>query len=242
MNLAGLTTEFSYPEAVVTPSAHHITALILDRNPVLSQCVSSSLSAFQSLDCKAVLFDATSPPVISLDTGADVLVFDPAQIGRPLDTYLADLGDMGHLHTVAYSFDTSDATVNRVLDAGVDCYASKEQDLLVLYLAIATAARGGQFLCPTIAKGFHRVRDAAAPAKVAEAAPKAVLSTRELSVLSALASGLSQKQTAFKLDLSDKTISTYKSRAMRKLGLTDRASIVQFAIEQNLIAPGVSTG
>ena len=242
MNLAGLTTEFSYPDAVVTPSAHHISALILDRNPVLSQCVSSSLSAFQSLDCKALQFDASTPPTVELDAAADVFVFDPAQIGRPLDAYLADFGDARGLRTVAYSFDTTDATVNKVLDAGVDCYASKEQDLLVLYLAIATAARGGQFLCPTIAKGFHRIPETAAPALTDEADPKAVLSTRELAVLSALASGLSQKQTAFKLDLSDKTVSTYKSRAMRKLGLTDRASIVQFAMEQNLIAPGLCAG
>lgn len=236
MNLAGLSNDFGQPDKAVGPVTTHIRAFILDRNPVLSQCVSSSLSAFQPLECHAAAFDPVEPPTVDDGETGSVLVFDPAQISCGLDVYLAMIATSHNVKTVAYSFDTSDAAVNQALDAGIDCYASKEQDLSVLYLAIATAAHGGQFLCPTIAQSFQRVRSAPAPDKDADTDPKSQLSARELSVLTALASGLSQKQTAFELQLSDKTVSTYKTRAMRKLGLTDRASIVQFAMSQNLIA------
>lgn len=234
MNLAGLSQDFDQPDKAIGPVTTHIRAYILDRNPVLSQCVSNSLSTFRPLECQAVAFDPVEPPAIDDGETGRVLVFDPAQISCDLDVYLSMIPTTHNVKTVAYSFDTSDVAVNQALDAGIDCYASKEQDLSVLYLAIATAAHGGRFLCPTVAQGFQRVRSA--PSRDLETDPKSQLSARELSVLTALASGLSQKQTAFELQLSDKTVSTYKTRAMRKLGLTDRASIVQFAMSQNLIA------
>ncbi len=235
MNLAGLPSEFRQPEAPVGPGGAPVLAYIVDRNPVLSECVSTSLSTYEPLRCHALAYDPIAPPMDMMPVPGGVLVFDPAQISSPLPEYLGLIDQSDTLNTVAYSFDTSDIAVNAALDAGVDCYASKEQDLSILFLAIATAAHGGRFLCPNIAQSFQRVRTQPCAGVTPEEDPKSMLSARELAVITALASGLSQKQTAFKLRLSDKTVSTYKSRAMRKLGLTDRASIVQFAMAQNLI-------
>ncbi len=236
MNLACLPIDFEPTDHKVAPGRGPIVACIIDRNPVLSKCVSASLSAFQPLECHAEEFDPTK---ISEDVergDQTVVVFDPAQIDGSARDYLGSIADREDVFSVAYSFDTSNETVNDVLDAGVDCFASKEQDLSILYLAIVTAAYGGRFLCPIIAQKFQRVHSGVVAPSQQQTDPKALLSARELAVLTALASGLSQKQTGFKLDLSDKTVSTYKSRAMRKLNLTDRASLMRFAVAQNLIA------
>ena len=235
MNLAGLPQNFNTPAGAVDPAVHPIVAHIQDRNPVLSQCVSLSLSAFPMLECHAAAFDSVALCGTSDPGDGSVFVFDPAQITRPMEEFLGDVKQDGPHKTVAYSFDTSNEVVNSALDAGVDCYASKEQDLFVLYLAIATAAQGGRFLCPKVANGFTRHCKADPVRETVREDPKDLLSSRELAVIKALASGLSQKQTAFELDLSEKTISTYKSRAMRKLGLTDRASLVRFAMEAQLL-------
>lgn len=236
MNLACLPIDFEPTDHKVAPGRAPIVTCIIDRNPVLSKCVSASLSAFQPLECRAEGFDPTRVPVDVERGDQTVVVFDPAQIDGSARDYLGSISERDDVFSVAYSFDTSNERVNAVLDAGVDCFASKEQDLSILYLAIVTAAYGGRFLCPIIAQKFQRVHGGASAPAHENDDPKAVLSARELAVLTALSSGLSQKQTGFKLDLSDKTVSTYKSRAMRKLKLTDRASMMRFAVEQNLIA------
>lgn len=214
-----------------------ISAYIIDKNPVLAQCVGASLSDMPGMRCQAASFSPEGVPedVVAGD-GDRVLIFDPAHLSVSPEIFVEQAKSRSRSFFVSYSFDTSNEAVNAALDAGIDCIASKEESLAVLYLAIATASHGGRFLCPTTTRGFHRIhRDAVAEPQPDPQNRKAQLSTRELAVLTALARGLSQKQTAFELSLSDKTVSTYKTRAMRKLGLMDRAAIVEFAVSQNLI-------
>lgn len=58
------------------------------------------------------------------------------------------------------------------------------------------------------------------------------LSEREREVIKSIAHGYSNKQIAIRLLVSVKTVETYKSRAMEKLGLYDRTDIVRFAVGQ----------
>jgi len=232
MNFAATLNEFDIASSQQLGQAVPLTAFIVDRNPVLSQCISSFLRNAQHLECKALEFDRSRLPVDQMEDGG-VVVFDPTQIDEDVGTYLADLTRSDRHFTVAYSFDTSHERVLAAFEAGVNCYASKEQNLSILYLAIAAAGHGGRFLCPSIDLDIT----AAGAADPHKPDPKDLLSERELAVVAGLASGLSQKQVAYNLQLSDKTVSTYKSRATRKLGLTDRASLVEFAIENNMMGP-----
>lgn len=61
------------------------------------------------------------------------------------------------------------------------------------------------------------------------------LSPREVEVLQYLARGLSNKGIAARLGLSDKTISTYKTRVLDKLGVTSLAALIEFATLNKLI-------
>jgi DNA-binding NarL/FixJ family response regulator len=58
------------------------------------------------------------------------------------------------------------------------------------------------------------------------------LSEREASVLRFLAQGYSNKEIAGKMDLSVKTVETYKTRSMEKLRLRSRVDIVRYAMGQ----------
>lgn len=60
------------------------------------------------------------------------------------------------------------------------------------------------------------------------------LSQREFQVLSLIVSGKSLKEIAGALDVSSKTISTYRIRILQKLGLDSTASLVRYAIEHGL--------
>jgi DNA-binding NarL/FixJ family response regulator len=58
------------------------------------------------------------------------------------------------------------------------------------------------------------------------------LSDRETEVMRQIAQGFSNKEIASQLNISVKTVETYKARAMDKLQLNSRADIVQYAIQQ----------
>jgi DNA-binding NarL/FixJ family response regulator len=62
-----------------------------------------------------------------------------------------------------------------------------------------------------------------------------VLSDREVDVLIRLAKGESVSAIADALSLSIKTVSTYRSRVLDKLGLTSTADLVRYAIDHHLI-------
>ncbi len=64
--------------------------------------------------------------------------------------------------------------------------------------------------------------------------PFELLSKREYEVLSLIASGQAYKEIASKLNLSPKTVSTYRTRILEKLNLTSTAQLLRFAYEQNI--------
>lgn len=61
------------------------------------------------------------------------------------------------------------------------------------------------------------------------------LSPRELEVLQYLARGMSNKSIAGRLSLSDKTVSTYKTRVLDKLGVSSLAALIEYATLNNLV-------
>ena len=100
--------------------------------------------------------------------------------------------------------------------------------------AIRTVARGEVFLDPaatkTLLKGYlGRVRSGD------EDDFGEVLSEREREVVRLTAEGYTALQAGEILSLSPKTIETYRHRAMQKLGLTNRAELVSYALRAGLI-------
>ena len=63
------------------------------------------------------------------------------------------------------------------------------------------------------------------------------LSDRQLSVMRLLAKGLSVKEVARTLKVSDKSVDSHKYRLMRKLGINDRVQLARYAIREGLVLP-----
>jgi two-component system response regulator NreC len=123
-----------------------------------------------------------------------------------------------------------------VLDAGGSGYVRKSSAHTDLLTAIRTVARGEVFLDPastkTLLQGYlGRVRAGT------EHGFQEILSDREREVVRLTAEGHSAQQAADQLALSAKTVETYRYRAMQKLGLTNRAELVQYALRAGLLVP-----
>jgi DNA-binding NarL/FixJ family response regulator len=124
--------------------------------------------------------------------------------------------------------------LRQLLEAGASGYVLKRADADDLIRAIRTVAGGGTYLDPVVAGkvvgGF--VHGPPAPGE----SRGNVLSDREEEVLRLIAKGHTNKDIAGSLGISVKTVETYKTRSMEKLGLGSRAEIVKYAILQGWLA------
>ncbi|WP_157369997.1 response regulator transcription factor [Zavarzinella formosa] len=125
--------------------------------------------------------------------------------------------------------------IRQLLAAGAAGYVLKRAAPEELIHAIRTVATGGVYLDPSMAgkvvSGFVRK-----PAT--SDSPNAELSDRETEIAQKTAAGHSNKEIAAQLELSIKTVETYRARAMEKLGLQSRADLVRYAVQQGWLQDG----
>ncbi|HEX6694242.1 MAG TPA: response regulator transcription factor [Longimicrobiales bacterium] len=120
-----------------------------------------------------------------------------------------------------------------VLEAGGSGYVHKSSADQDLTTAIRAVSKDEVFLYPSAAKlllkGFKK------KAESSGVDPLAKLTDRERDVLQQTAQGFSSSEIGEKLFISPKTVDTYRSRVMEKIGLTHRSELVRFALETGLL-------
>ncbi|GAB4215954.1 MAG: response regulator transcription factor [Roseiflexaceae bacterium] len=120
--------------------------------------------------------------------------------------------------------------VRMLFDAGAAGYVLKRSVADVLLQAVRAVAAGERYLDPLLA---GKVVDGLLRTPPDRRAPgQAELSERETEVLRLVARGYVSREIAAQLGVNSKTVDTYKTRAMEKLGLESRAAIVRYAIQQ----------
>jgi DNA-binding NarL/FixJ family response regulator len=122
------------------------------------------------------------------------------------------------------------AYVQPLLQAGARGYLLKRSAAEDLVRAIRAVAAGGIYLDPAIVD--KALPEVARPKDPSRAEPAPELSQRETEVLQFTAQGFSNKEIAGKLDVSVKTVETYKARAAEKLELRTRADIVRYGVSR----------
>ncbi|MBP1133085.1 two-component system response regulator EvgA [Serratia sp. PL17] len=122
-----------------------------------------------------------------------------------------------------------DHYIRRCASAGADGFLSKRNNLSELSDAVR-AIRGGYGYFP---RNLARL-DAVSGLKDSGKGKMAELSAKELDVLRYLARGMKVVEIAREMNISDKTVSTYKSRLMSKLGLKNMVEIYDFTQRHNL--------
>jgi DNA-binding NarL/FixJ family response regulator len=126
---------------------------------------------------------------------------------------------------------TDESAVVEALRCGADAYLLKDGPARHLLDAVSFVRDGGVYVSPLL-RGvglFTKSEHSASPAD-----PLAALSPREVEVFSYLVNGLRAKDIAQLLEISPKTVDTYRAGLMRKLNVHDLVALVKFAIERNL--------
>jgi two-component system response regulator NreC len=119
-----------------------------------------------------------------------------------------------------------------VVEAGASGYLTKTSADTDLLEAIRVVARGQVFLPPkatTLLLKRYKAEESSDSAGLHD------LSSREQEVLALTAEGFSSREIGKKLFISPKTVDTYRSRIMDKLGLSHRSELVRFALRVGLL-------
>ncbi len=136
---------------------------------------------------------------------------------------------------IILSISREETVVREALRAGADAYLLKDGPSRHLVDAINFVRDGGVYISPLL-------RGAGLLARVGDPNdrdPLATLSPREMEVFSYLVNGLRAKDIADLLNISPKTVDTYRASLMRKLNVHDLVGLVKFAIERNLTSTSV---
>ena len=118
----------------------------------------------------------------------------------------------------------------RTLKAGASGYLTKESAPEELIAAIRKVCAGGKYVTSSLAEKMASYLEADL-----KKAPHELLSDREYQVMMMIASGKTVTQIADELSLSVKTISTNRSRALKKMDMKSNAEITYYAIKHSLI-------
>jgi len=124
--------------------------------------------------------------------------------------------------------------IRRALQAGAMGYLPKESASKEIVEAVRTVHRGSRYLSSDISNLV--IEDYAKPDRAKQAQdPLGCLSARERQILDFVVEGQSSAQIAETLCLSAKSVETYRSRLMKKLGARRFLDLVKFVVRHNLI-------
>jgi DNA-binding NarL/FixJ family response regulator len=123
----------------------------------------------------------------------------------------------------------------RALQAGVRGYLLKESAGREVLDAVLAVHAGNVYLSQPITKTLigDFLQRSAQPAKTD---PLEALSAREREILHLVLDGKTSAEIAVLLFLSPKTVESYRSRMMHKLGVPDLPSLVKFAVQEGLLS------
>jgi DNA-binding NarL/FixJ family response regulator len=162
----------------------------------------------------------------------DVIIMDlvlPALNG--IDATKRILSVLPQTKVIVLSACETSEHVYGALRAGARGYVIKDAVGSELVDAIRTVLSGKQYLSASIAAAFAGV----GAGQTAAQSPLERLSSREREVLHRTVEGYSSAQIALQLSLSPKTVDTYRSRLMQKLGVANRSSLIRFAIQHAMV-------
>lgn len=167
------------------------------------------------------LCQTLSPDVLLMAVATD----NPSHL-RVLVTTLAVVP---HLRILVLGATDNDTFVRAVHAAGALGYLLKAASESELFQAVKQVSRGRRFIDPRLEPSVSDHLRTPIPAPKGED-----LSRRETEVLRAIALGFTTREISNQLDLSPKTVQTYRERIYKKLALHTRADLVHYALAHDL--------
>lgn len=208
-----------------------IRILIADDHPILRAGLKTLLSEHEDMEVTGEASSGEEAIRLIRSGGYDVVLLDitlPDMNGvdalKQIKRYRPELS------VLILSMHPEEQYAVNLLRAGASGYVPKEAAPDQLVAAIRTVMNGRRYVSAALAETL--ARELADP----EQQPShSALSEREFQIFCKLAAGMSVSQIGGSLNLSVKTISTYRSRILEKMGMKTNADLISYAIRNGLV-------
>ncbi len=208
-----------------------IRVLIIDDHPIVRTGIRSLLAGAVDIEVVGEAGDGEEGLELAQRLQPSVITLDISMPGMSGMEVLKELKQQAHPAAVLMlSLHPEDRYAIRLLRAGASGYVTKEAPSDTLIEAIRKVHGGGKYVSPQVAErlAFNIDPDFEGPLHER-------LSNRELEVMRQLASGRTVTEIGHQLELSVKTVSTYRRRILEKMALGSTAEIVRYAVEHQLV-------
>jgi DNA-binding NarL/FixJ family response regulator len=217
-------------------AARPIRVVVADDHPVVREGLRSFLASRPGMAVVGEAADADAVVVVAEQLRPDVVLVDLMMPGRELHDGIEAIDRLRQLpsppRTLVLTSFAGDDKVLPALRAGAAGYLLKDVDPADLEAAIRTVHRGGALLAPSVATRVLDQATGSRPSPEQERLDE--VTPREREVLALLGRGLSNRQIAADLYVSEKTVKTHVSSILTKLRVADRTQAALFAVRQGL--------
>lgn len=216
------------PQETTMPEATPFQVMIVDDHPLMRRGVRQLLELDPGFEVVAEAGDGASAIDLANRLDIDVILLDLNMKGMSgLDTLNALRRDGVTAQIIILTVSDASSDVFALIDAGADGYLLKDSDPEVLLEAIRAGAKGSKVFSERVNQ-YLREREMFG----AEEDPFSVLTERELDVLHELAQGLSNKQIASVLNISEQTVKVHIRNLLRKLNVRSRVAATILFLQQ----------
>jgi two-component system response regulator NreC len=214
--------------------ADKIRVLMVDDHTIVRAGVRLLVEAEPDMEVVGEALNGTEAVTLTESLRPDVILMDIAmpdmnglEATRQIKSRFPDV------HVLVLTMHRSDDYFFEALKAGASGYVLKAAETNELIGAIRAVARGEVFLYPTVAR--HLLQDYLNRLNEPGGAAGPALTPREKEILRLLAEGYSNKEIADRLVVSPSTIHSHRSNLMKKLNLSSRHDLIQYARERGLL-------
>ncbi len=171
----------------------------------------AKLAAKQKPD--VVLMDLKMPKIDGIEATRQIIEADP-----------------GVKVLILTTFET-DSQVIQALKAGASGYVLKDSSADAIVSSIVAVMSGEKVMASAVAnRVLEMLSGTTTPKEFYDG-----LTNREIEILKLLANGMANKQIAYRLKISEKTVRNHVSNTYEKLGIYDRSQAVLYAVRKGLV-------
>ncbi len=201
-----------------------IRVLIADDHPVVRTGLTSMLSVQEHVEVIGSVSNGKEALAEVIQNSPDILLLDLRMPGMDGIETLRALRELhSNTRVIILSSFEGDEDIYRAVQAGALGYLLKDTPKKQMIEAIAAVHAGKRYIHGQIAS------------RLAERMMRSSLTVRELEILEMIAKGLTNKQIASILTISDNTVRNHVNSIMEKLEVSDRTEAATTAIQQGII-------
>src|SRR5215204_1455012 len=211
-----------------------IRVAVVDDQRLFAKGISGLVDMLPGVEVVGVAHDGQEGVELCRKEEPDVVLMDismPTVDGISATRELRDL--LPQTAVIILTGHEEDEHVFEGIKAGAQGYLLKDSEPEDLSRAIHTVYAGDTIIAPDLAQKMLRTFEGGKPGSPQLAPPP--LTERELEVIKALAQGMSDRQIASSLGISEKTVRNHTSNIYRKLHIFDRTQAVIYAIREGVI-------